>query len=264
MQVANSHRGEKCISWETEKTEGPFVCPGCSCEVILKKGKIKEHHFAHKPPFDCTYGTGESQIHYKCKREIFEALLKHPDCIECEIEKTIGRVRVDVYAKIGSTKVAIEVQKSNISFEDISKKAFCFKSRGIFALWLIPAEYPAISLHKETGKEVCRLKEWEKIIHTMYFGRIYYWNHGLFVIPYHFGPFKINVEERDWYDEYGEEQSSDGYEYYARSKRIPIKLPRGMINIVDDFKKKYQKQVKAKKWSTPSCLIWIDTEKTWW
>jgi len=50
VQAAISRNGVKSVAWKTEKSEGPFRCPGCAGEVILKKGKVKEHHYAHKPP----------------------------------------------------------------------------------------------------------------------------------------------------------------------------------------------------------------------
>ena len=32
------------------KSDAPFKCPMCGNETILRKGKVKVHHFAHKPP----------------------------------------------------------------------------------------------------------------------------------------------------------------------------------------------------------------------
>ena len=40
MQVAISRKGNKCVAWKAEKVEGPFICPGCFGEVVLKKGKM--------------------------------------------------------------------------------------------------------------------------------------------------------------------------------------------------------------------------------
>ncbi len=123
MQVAISKDGIKSVAWKTEKNEGPFTCPGCTGEVILKKGKMKEHHYAHRPPYNCPYGAGETQIHYRCKREIYEALLAHPKCSDCDIEKQLSGVRPDVYAVISSARVAIEVQKTTINLNDIERRS---------------------------------------------------------------------------------------------------------------------------------------------
>ena len=77
-----STTNKEVLSMEVEKEDGPFFCPSCRGKVILKKGRIKIPHFAHKPPVTCIYGKGESEIHYKAKLEIrdvwtfFNSILK--------------------------------------------------------------------------------------------------------------------------------------------------------------------------------------------
>lgn len=141
MQVAISSEDKRCIAFQTEKNEEPFFCPKCSEDLILKKGKIREHHFAHHPPCYCDYGKGESQIHYKCKRELFEILSANKHCSFCEMEKPLGGVRPDVFAVIGSQKVAIEVQKSDISTQTICHRMAIYNRLGIYVLWLFPTDF---------------------------------------------------------------------------------------------------------------------------
>ena len=47
---------QRIAAWDQEKSDGPFYCPVCVEETILKKGTMKVHHFAHKPPIRCEYG----------------------------------------------------------------------------------------------------------------------------------------------------------------------------------------------------------------
>jgi len=54
---------EKVFARNSVKQEAPFACPSCSKEVTIKKGDIKAHHFAHKPPVTCDHGMGESDAH---------------------------------------------------------------------------------------------------------------------------------------------------------------------------------------------------------
>ena len=68
MLTAFSDSNPSCYAWVSQKSEGPFYCKKCNIEVILKKGLIKQHHFAHKPPKQCMFGYGESDIHYKAQR----------------------------------------------------------------------------------------------------------------------------------------------------------------------------------------------------
>jgi competence protein CoiA len=68
---------KKVAAWDQVKTDGPFSCPLCIEEMILKKGTIKDHHFAHKPSITCEYGSGETEQHRECKLTIYERLRRH-------------------------------------------------------------------------------------------------------------------------------------------------------------------------------------------
>jgi len=264
MQVALSETGVRCVAWKTEKVEGPFSCPGCFGEVILRKGKIREHHYAHKPPFDCIYGAGETQIHYRCKREIFEALSSNPKCSEYEIEKPLDRIRPDVYAVISSNKVAIEVQKTIIDINDIERKLSCYKRLGVYVLWLIPQDSPKLVWHDGEQEWVYRLKEWEKYLHAVYYGRVYYWNGGLSVSPYHFDKFQIWVNESEWYDQGGKYRQEGGYYRDAHTLKRSFRCPKSLINIVEDFFPRKRRRFDTKNWSVPECNIWLDSLSSWW
>ena len=50
-----------------------FVCPGCRETVILKKGHIVVHHFAHYPGSRCEFGTGETLAHLKAKHDMAQS-----------------------------------------------------------------------------------------------------------------------------------------------------------------------------------------------
>jgi competence protein CoiA len=63
---------KKALAPDESKSNSPFVCPRCAAEVILKKGSVKTHHFAHWPPVLCEYGQGETEEHRKCKLAIYE------------------------------------------------------------------------------------------------------------------------------------------------------------------------------------------------
>lgn len=44
MLVAEDEKNIRYHAWETDKRQGPFHCPECGSEVILKKGIIRAHH----------------------------------------------------------------------------------------------------------------------------------------------------------------------------------------------------------------------------
>jgi len=85
MKIAKCQNGY-ILALKAELKDGPFRCPECRCEVIVKKGDIYTHHFAHHPGEGCAMGdvadgewTGESQLHQYAKKEMYETLSKHPD-----------------------------------------------------------------------------------------------------------------------------------------------------------------------------------------
>ncbi len=140
MLCAYTSSEEKVIAKQTEKNKKPFFCPECLLEVILKKGNINIHHFAHKPGSECSYGEGESEEHMRIKMELYELLSKAD--IQCDLEKRLvdndGSVNIaDVWAIIDGQEVAIEVQKSSISDEELEERTKKYHKKNIAALWLV-------------------------------------------------------------------------------------------------------------------------------
>jgi hypothetical protein len=70
--------GEYCLPCNAEKGLD-YNCPGCGESVIVKKGDVKIHHFAHKPgERDCKFyeHPGEGEIHKMAKHIIVDLLRK--------------------------------------------------------------------------------------------------------------------------------------------------------------------------------------------
>jgi competence protein CoiA len=154
MLVANNKDGNRCMAWLTEKPEMPFYCPECHEEVVLKKGRVRAHYFSHKPPVTCRYGTGESQIHWKVKTAIYEELVVHPQCRECDVEHRLKGVRPDVYLYIRDVPVAIEIQKSTIEIDEIDRRVSCYLKLGIHLIWVVPESKPTNCIETEDGKKI--------------------------------------------------------------------------------------------------------------
>jgi len=285
MLVANNKDGNRCKAWLTEKPEKPFYCPECHDEVVLKKGKVKAHHFAHKPPVTCRYGTGESQIHWKAKKAIFEALIDHPRCKKCDVERRLEGVRPDISLYIRNIPVAIEIQNSTIEIDEIARRASCYLKLGIHLIWVMPENKPANCEEADDGKKIIhRPKEWQKYLHAMYFGKLYFWQGGALVSPAHLEPYKHYVGPGNWvedfYDEIGDSlegtywhdehyYDADYGDHYKTSKtKKEVLYPKGesknILHIAEDFGPSKRKPFSAKNWNIPKSLIWIDTLKKWW
>lgn len=75
-----------------------YKCPGCNEFVIVKKGNIKNHHFAHKPDSNCKFyhHPGEGEIHKMTKYIIADLVKKRKmnvvrldDCSVCSVYRNI-------------------------------------------------------------------------------------------------------------------------------------------------------------------------------
>ena len=280
MLVAVDKNNKRNISWITEKSQRPFYCPTCKDEVILKKGKIREDHFAHKPFVDCIYAGGESQKHYKAKRIIYTALNNYRGCTKCDIERQLDGVRPDVSLCIGKTYVAIEIQKSNIDIDEICRRTSQYTKLGIHILWIIPDTMPNnISYIEDQRLQVWRPMEWQKYIHAMYFGRLYFWQYGAVVKPIHLNEYKyykeagnwvedfyenegVDLEGTCWHDENHPEAEYGGYWKTSKTKKVlSIGQP---VHIVEAFTGILRPSFKSKNWSIPISKVWIDNQEKWW
>lgn len=246
---------EKINARDTSKGERPFACPSCLKEVYVRKGDIKIHHFAHKPPVTCMHGFGESEKHRECKTAIHAELLKHPDVSRCELECRMGSVIPDVYAIIRNIHVAIEVQISTLSVREITRRTKYYQQLGVAVLWL--------PVHRNflIGSRYAP-KAWERWLHATYFGRVYYWVKALDVFPVHFDPYFLYVEESSWYDEDGEECSGGGY--FRTSKRYKTPIQGRHVDIASAFRPIKRKSWQGGSFSIPDCLLYQNTQPVWW
>ena len=233
------------------KEDGPFLCPRCSAELNIRKGMIKIHHFAHKPPVSCDYGKGESEAHRKAKQSIFDSLRYMDSISELKIEKDWGSVVSDIYAVIQEQRIAIEVQISDLTMHQIMHRTKAYAALGIAVLWL-PLFEPKLNKPRYAPRA------WEKWLHATYFGRVYYWLEGLTVIPVRFASYEIEVEQTSWYNSLGEEQYAGGYSRRSKRWKTPKNFP--PIQIPRDFVIRSRKAWIGGNIQIPSCRILLDKE----
>lgn len=143
--------GQTVTAYFENKRNGPFACLQCNEEVILKCGRNKKNHFAHANPIACKFAEGESELHRKCKVEIFEALQKEPGVRNAALERPLGENRPDVSAYINGVPVAIEVQISCLSIDTIMRRTIDYFRKGIAVLWLLQWT-PALDTPRYTPK----------------------------------------------------------------------------------------------------------------
>ena len=217
---------------------------------------MKIHHFAHKPPVTCEYGGGETEKHRQCKMAIYEGLKGLKRFQNVEVERGMGTVRPDVSAYMDGIRIAIEVQISTLTMQQIISRTIEYTKKGIYVLWL------GIYHH---GLVIDRFspKLWERWVHAAYFGRVYYWVGELEIVPYHFGECHHYVEPRSWYTEDGDEESAGGYE--KRYTRFKTPKNGRVVSLSDSFVPKYRDDPwRSKTLTIPESRLLMDTQRIWW
>lgn len=218
--------GRTVAAYFERKTNGPFRCLECGKDVVLRTSKNRVDHFAHTNPRECAVFQGESELHRRCKMEIFEELQDADGVSNVALESPMGTNRPDVSATIHGVDVAIEVQISALSVETIMRRTINYARKGIHVLWLLQWT-PALESRRYTPKQ------WEKWIHTAYFGRVYYWLRGLKVASYQFEPTLKSVPRKTWFSKDGKRMSGGGYT--KRSKRFRTPVRGEVFNLARDF-----------------------------
>jgi competence protein CoiA len=244
--------GEIVTAYFASKAHGPFNCPDCGDPVILKTRRGRTSHFAHENPIACKFAEGESELHRRCKMEIFEALQKAPGVSKAALERPLGLVRPDVSAEINGVPVAIEVQISSLSPETIQRRTIEYARLGIYVLWLLQWT-PALDGRRYTPRL------WEKWVHAAYFGRVYYWTGGLEVVSYHFDPHHRTVPKKTWYGEDGKKMITGGYSRRSKRYRTPI---RGRtFNLATDFGPRNRDWWQGKGITIPAAKLYVDRQR---
>lgn len=281
MLVANDSIQDRCVAWKTDKDKAPFFCPECNKEVTLKKGRIREHHFAHLPPVSCIYGQGESDKHFKIKRAIYEALSSHPNCSKCEVERILKGVRPDISLYVHKTPVAIEIQKSSIDINEIIRRTKKYSDLKIHLIWIIPDDTFTNAKLGKNNKLICRPKEWQKFLHAMYYGRIYVWHKEALVKPVHLDPYKWYFEKGNWIDDHCEKINEDlentywysdnydnahygGFWKTSKSEKELVYPDIPYLHLAEDFRDVLRENFHTNKYEIPSCKLWTDKQQKWW
>lgn len=244
----------KVLARDSTSLEAPFLCPRCRRQLILRKGRIKVHHFAHNPPVTCSFGTGETEQHLRAKLEIYDALRTQTNITELEVERDCGTSVADVFARISGVAVAIEIQRSALSVNDITARTANYHRLGVAVLWLgLPASLPVERKYSP--------KAWEKWCHAAYFGRVYFWSHGQVIQPVHFGTYNIHVAATSWYRD-GSEHSAGGYD--KRSKRWRTPSPGVPMLLSGNFTPRQRTAWAGGTVSVPQCTLYVDQQAKWW
>lgn len=238
MLSAWNQSGEDVLAEEVELSDGPFYCPACREQLILKQGRRIVAHFAHWPTASCEYtNEGESEEHRMAKREIRQALLQVPGVTDIRLERYLREVRPDVSFVVNGQMVAIEIQLSQLSPEKIEGRTKAYARRNIAVLWM-----PLFLM--ELLESRYAPKGWERYLHAMYYGKVYYWFEGLLLQPVKFGTCLL---EPDWWS---------GKRYRSKRFVTPELLPQcSLLDLVPRWRSAWRDIPRAKLW----CESWDES-----
>lgn len=251
---------------EAKKEDGPFYCPETFEELIVRKCIDKRDHFAYKGKLSPVYGTNESKLHFDCKTEICNELKKLFPQGRWEVERIIpenkikglNQLKPDISGRINGNPIVIEVQASSLTLPKLLKRVIGYYSRNVSIIWIVP-------LKEDLGKENFRPRQYEKYLHSMYFGKVYYWKKGdgINLTPIHFDKAERYIEVSTWYDEDGIEREEGGY--YKTYKNI-VKPNYGSKTSIIDFHpfERMEFIPENENRMIPQCLIFKDNLKNWW
>lgn len=246
---------QQVLARDAGKGTKGYTCPMCHDTVILRKGLIREHHYAHDKYSDCEYGIGETEQHIRLKLNIFDALREVSQqyaLSNVNIETPLKGAIPDVYFtnRDGET-VAIEVQRSILTQEDIVRRTTTYHRLGVYVLW-IPLLDRSKCYHEEHGGIRYSPSQQEKFIHALYMGQVLYPSEKgpLYVQPAKFGEYLVG----DYYDgptQYGNDISTMPYpskryrQLYRSQKHIAIPELRTVVR--QSWQSKY--------WTVPASHI---------
>lgn len=248
LTAIHERSGHKVEADAAHKEDAPFLCPACGQVAILKKGRIVCHHFAHKPPVTCDYGSGETEQHRLAKKEIAAALREKKHVKSVEIERRLGPVVADVYCEyVAFTSLAIEVQISKLTMQQIIERTNAYYDLGITVLWLVP-------WRDELNLKRFSPHQYEKWLHVLNYGRVYYWVGGTEVLPVHFGDFMLWKDPTDF---------GGGYFYASKRYRTPDPSPT-RLDFISQFHAVERGPEEIGRYALPSRCIAIDGGEPWW
>lgn len=204
MLVAQRQSGERVEAARGLAANG-YTCPLCGGAVILKRGRVKVAHFAHAPGAICDWAR-ESLHHHLAKRVFADRFRALGYTVELEEPHPEVSRRVDVAVTVPTgERVAVEVQDSAISVEEMKRRNHADRRRGFYGtVWVFTSSRAARILAAREDHEV-RIPNEIRWIHDRY-------GQGVFVIDEnsgrlwrcHFGEIVRHGESREWYTEHGE------------------------------------------------------------
>lgn len=246
-----------------------YYCDFCESEVTHHKSdaRLRIGHFKHKTKkSDCPNNVGESELHLNIKLAIHDYISDTDSYDKLEIEKWICNktIRPDIFCETkDGKKIAIEVQASSLTIDQIYNRTYKYYKEKIYVLWVLPFEKrrfiysdPLIKepwSHRELHATV-KLKEYESFLLQAYDQQLIFWNLDM-EVSYAFIVIKMGQYRRP-----DSQYWKDGDEYFHEGKIAKTIRTLGRkhydIELMDfKFHDLYAERVPGKDYTIPNRLI---------
>jgi hypothetical protein len=251
--------------------DGPFICRGCLADAVLRKCTEKIHHYAHHARTSPTISSEETALHHGCLDEILACLKsRFPQgrweknrAIPENKEYGLAKVVPDISGRLGGTddqRLVIEAQVSFLTLPKILKRCSVYTKRRIPILWIVP-------LKDELGLEPFRPRLFERYLHSIYFGRVYYWRPGFGtkLLPVHYGLAERHIPYSEWFDvDNQEEREAGGFNKPYKIIKTPVAT--NQIDLVEDFHAHSREEFRPwnERKKVPALKLWKDKLDEWW
>jgi hypothetical protein len=126
--------------------------PCCSAPVVLKRSRLGTRFFAHKAVGTCTTAA-ETEAHLILKAMAVDEARAHGWSVMTEVPGAApsGEAwRADVLAWRGDRKIAIEIQWSSETNDEILRRQQRYRDSGVRCLWLL--RQPSFPQHPRTAR----------------------------------------------------------------------------------------------------------------
>lgn len=262
-----TNAGQRVRASDVTRANGPFHCADCFTDAVVRKCAEKIDHFAHKARLSPVIARGESELHVNCKKELCNALSSRLPNGKWAYERPIPpnknrmtpQLVPDVSGYIGDQRVVIEIQASSLTIPKIVKRAVDYHKWKCPILWIVP-------LTEELGSQDFRPRLYERYLHSIYFGRTYYWvpGDGLSLFPVHYGVAYRYIAESQLYESTGDVHQAGGYHKPYKIVKKPIYGER--VDLIDDFQLDVRNEFTPwnERKAVPQLTIWRDKLPVWW
>ncbi len=161
-----------------------YRCSQCGQGATLKRGSRVTAHFAHRAASACLWAHGETAEHREAKAAFARAFAARglDVALEAEVLSGGGDRRADVLVRDPRTgaRVAIEIQHSAISPEQIEARTRAYAAAGVKVIWIptlgqtAPRPLARARLHAVDRYAV---PAWQRFA-AAYHGTLWFWHAG--------------------------------------------------------------------------------------